>query len=676
LEKPAKKFTDLSFLEGGGKMRETIRAHDWKASDFGDPSLWPDSLCSHLGMVLNSKLPALLFMGARHICFFNDASAKLFSVNGPDETLLGREGKEVLPELWALIGQHVSAIVAGAEGLLVDDQPLTFFSNGKLKEGRWNFSCSPVIDELNHRNGVLVFCIESGNKEKDENTLPFSNETARLAIEAGQLGVVQVDLRTEEIVISERVAEIFGLRSPTDRASLLAQIHSEDLIHREEAYRKALLTGRLEYEARVLRSDKSVRWISVTGSILFENDNIPARMICVVQDITEQKMFSQELSSLVKDRTQKLEEAHNFLLSSNSYFQSIINIFTTALQVLEPVIENGKVVDFIYKLTNQAYASYAQRKPEELVGRRVSEFFPGYFDTDSFRNISEVAMSGIPKIWENHYSADGFDIYNEMGAVNMEGNIVVHLTDFTKLKLLQIELVRNIAELKRSNENLGQFAHAASHDLKEPIRKIQVFAGQLNDQLSLTLTPAQKRAFERIQSSSLRMGQLVDDLLMYSHVSETPQEMEEVRLTEILEQVLEDLELHIQEKRAIIEATLLPTVLGYKRQLQQLLQNLVSNAIKYSKEAIPPIVNISASIIKEQGQKYNVITIKDNGIGFDDIYSDQIFQMFTRLHNRNEFSGTGVGLSIVKKVVENHKGRVSAKGVPGDGSIFKIFLPA
>jgi PAS domain S-box-containing protein len=230
-------------------------------------------------------------------------------------------------------------------------------------------------------------------------------------------------------------------------------------------------------------------------------------------------------------------------------------------------------------------------------------------------------------------------------------------------------------ELQRSNQNLEEFAHAASHDLKEPVRKITYFTQQLKDQLGDRLKESESRSFTRIVNATERMGHLIDDLLLYSHVSHRPQETETVDLNEKLQRVLEDLELDIQEKNAVIHVGKLPVVNGYRRQLQQLLQNLISNALKYSKADEPPQIDIIANRSWEGEQQYTVISVKDNGIGFEPEYSDKIFQMFSRLHGKHEYSGTGVGLSIVKKVVENHEGFISVESEPGQGSTFNIYLP-
>ena len=230
-------------------------------------------------------------------------------------------------------------------------------------------------------------------------------------------------------------------------------------------------------------------------------------------------------------------------------------------------------------------------------------------------------------------------------------------------------------ELQRSNQNLEEFAHAASHDLKEPIRKIHFFTNKLKEQLSNHTSDTEMRSFNRIENAAQRMGSLIDDLLLYSHVSQRPHETEAIDLNEKLQRVLEDLELDIEEKAANINVGKLPVVKGYRRQLQQLFQNLLSNSLKYSKAGVPPEIEIASEEIERAGKQYHLISIKDNGIGFAQEYEDKIFQMFARLHGKAEYSGTGVGLSIVKKVVENHNGFIEAEGVVGEGSVFRIYLP-
>jgi PAS domain S-box-containing protein len=242
------------------------------------------------------------------------------------------------------------------------------------------------------------------------------------------------------------------------------------------------------------------------------------------------------------------------------------------------------------------------------------------------------------------------------------------------------ELAAAVTELQRSNSHLEEFAHAASHDLKEPIRKIHFFMNMLKTKLDGNLDPESGNIFERVEQATHRMSNLIEDLLLYSHVSQKPLEKECIDLNDLTKHVLEDLEVSIEEKKAIIEVGKLPTVRGYKRQLQQLMQNLLTNALKYiHKDRIPEISIhhqiVAGSLHNLPGNQYHLISVKDNGIGFEQEHADRIFTMFQRLHGRAEYEGTGIGLSIVRKVAENHEGRITAKSQPGKGSVFLIYLP-
>ncbi|TCJ12161.1 PAS domain-containing protein [Flaviaesturariibacter flavus] len=231
-------------------------------------------------------------------------------------------------------------------------------------------------------------------------------------------------------------------------------------------------------------------------------------------------------------------------------------------------------------------------------------------------------------------------------------------------------------ELKRSNANLEEFAYAASHDLQEPVRKIRYFTSHLKKQLENKLYDGKAHSFERIETATQRMGSLIDDLMQYAHVSQLPHEMAPVDLNLVVQQVLEDLELHIQQKGAVVQVHPLPVVKGYRCQLQQLFQNLVGNALKYSKPQVPPHISVSAVQQECDGRHFQAISVRDNGIGFPQEYEAKIFQMFARLHGKAEFSGSGVGLAIVKKMVENHHGIIQVRSVPGAGSTFTVWLPA
>ncbi|HEV7333069.1 MAG TPA: PAS domain-containing protein [Flavisolibacter sp.] len=249
-----------------------------------------------------------------------------------------------------------------------------------------------------------------------------------------------------------------------------------------------------------------------------------------------------------------------------------------------------------------------------------------------------------------------------------------------------IELENLNQELKRTNANLEEFAYAASHDMKEPIRKIHLFADRLKQELAEKLTPEQQHLFSRVENAAKRMGLLIEDLLTYSHVSKGVSHREIVDLNTKVQNVLEDLEVEIDEKKAEITIGALPTIYGHKRQLQQLFQNLIGNALKYSKPDVLPQITITAKLVYGSDtslhmtadaarQQYHLLEVKDNGIGFEQVDAERIFNVFTRLHGNAEYKGTGVGLSIAKKVMENHQGFIWAESQPGVGTSFKMLFP-
>jgi light-regulated signal transduction histidine kinase (bacteriophytochrome) len=247
------------------------------------------------------------------------------------------------------------------------------------------------------------------------------------------------------------------------------------------------------------------------------------------------------------------------------------------------------------------------------------------------------------------------------------------------------ELQVAVEELKRSNQNLESFAYAASHDLKEPVRKIHTFSTRLKDSLSERLTDSEKHYFERMELASKRMGSLIDDLLLYSEVSQAGGLQESVGLNFIVDCVLSDLDLDIEQKGATVRVDKLFVVKGHPRQLQQAFHNLIGNALKYGKPGVPPFIHISCRKLNPDevipvttarpNDKYYLIEIRDNGIGFDPDDADRIFNVFTRLHGNAEFKGTGIGLSIVRRVIESHNGHIWAESQPGEGAAFKMLLP-
>ena len=232
-------------------------------------------------------------------------------------------------------------------------------------------------------------------------------------------------------------------------------------------------------------------------------------------------------------------------------------------------------------------------------------------------------------------------------------------------------LLEKNKELERMNNELQSFSYIASHDLQEPLRKIQTFSDRILEREHELLSVEGKDYFRRMQNAAKRMQELINDLLTYSRTSTDEKLFKPTDLNEIINRVKADLKEEINHKNAVIEVSGLTTLSVIPYQMGQLFQNLISNSLKFSFPDKAPHISITGST---EGQMFRIL-VKDNGIGFEDIYKDRIFEVFQRLHGKMEYNGTGIGLAIVKKIVENHKGSIIASGKLGEGSTFEILIP-
>jgi len=275
-----------------------------------------------------------------------------------------------------------------------------------------------------------------------------------------------------------------------------------------------------------------------------------------------------------------------------------------------------------------------------------------------------TASGELKWVWEQ-----GLGIYSPTGELDsLEGFLI----DITQQKDSEKRLEFFAAELKRSNKDLEDFAHLASHDLQEPLRKIVTFGDRLKEQLS-GLNENAKNYLDRMQRAAERMKNYIDDLLEYSKVTTAPKPYKLTDLGKLTEQVLEDLDFQIKNNNANIQVGTLPTLELDPIQISKVLQNLISNAIKYHRQDVDPIVSLTSSYDEEE-KAWN-IEVSDNGIGIEEKYFQRIFKPFERLHGRSTYEGTGIGLAICHKVVHRHKGNISVRSTLQKGTTFIITLP-
>lgn len=339
-----------------------------------------------------------------------------------------------------------------------------------------------------------------------------------------------------------------------------------------------------------------------------------------------------------------------------------------------------------------SYESYLEKlhpQDRDFVNNTIQKAF----DERQFPSFTHRILlnNGIEKILQ----ARGEILTDETGAVV---KMIGTAQDITEAQIAQQQLVERTHALETSNAELQRFAYVASHDLQEPLRKIMTFTSLIEKEMNGAITEKGTVYMQKIMQSSGRMQQLIDDILTFSSLRTTKDAFGPTDLNVVFSQVLSDIEVSIESTGAIITATPMPVIEAIPTQIGQLFQNLISNALKFRREGVPPVVSLSSDIVGIEdvpnynlldentmalrGQTYNWsreqfarIVIQDNGIGFEESYAEKIFEIFQRLHSSKTFEGTGIGLAICKKIVDNHHGVISATSKRNEGASFVIFLP-
>jgi PAS domain S-box-containing protein len=333
---------------------------------------------------------------------------------------------------------------------------------------------------------------------------------------------------------------------------------------------------------------------------------------------------------------------------------------------------------------------------QEAIGKRAVDLITTADTKDDFNDIFQeilVQKTSISTIIENVHADHKTMIceWHSTPLINEFGDIIAItslVSDITDRKTAEQALAEFNARLTQSNRELQDFAFVASHDLQEPLRKIQAFGDRLKARYADALADEGRDYLERMQGAAKRMQTLINDLLAFSRITTKAQPFVKVDLTQIMSEVISDLEVGIQQVKAQVEVQDLPSIDADPLQMRQLFQNLLSNALKFHRADVLPLIQIRGKVLKPSEIPSTLqapdrpfigsvclIEVTDNGIGFDEKYLDRIFTVFQRLHGRGEYEGTGVGLAICRKIAERHGGAISANSQPGAGTTFMVALP-
>lgn len=367
--------------------------------------------------------------------------------------------------------------------------------------------------------------------------------------------------------------------------------------------------------------------------------------------------------------TTEIKQAQELLRLANIYNRNLIEAFVDPLVTIDP---KGRITD-----VNAATEEYTGYPREKLIGTTFPDYFTepekaqaAYqqaFEEGSVRDHELELMHRDGHLTSVLYNASVYR--DEAGKVI---GVIAAARDITKRKKAEDALGQKANELARSNDELGQFAYVASHDLQEPLRKIQAFGDRLEAKCGEALTDEGRDYLGRMRNAAERMQMLINTLLAFSRVASRAEPFVSVNLAEVTEGVVADLAVCIERTGGRVEVGDMPIIDADPTQMRQLLQNLIDNGLKFHKEEEAPVVKVYARLLDEVCQ----IIVEDNGIGFDEKHLDRIFTIFQRLHGRSEYEGTGIGLAICHKIVERHGGSITAKSKPGEGATFTATLPA
>lgn len=497
---------------------------------------------------------------------------------------------------------------------------------------------------------------------------------------------------------SQRWEEYTGIE-PSGTDSWEAIVHPDDLENINKTWMHCLSTGDIyQHDVRLKSKKGEYRWFTVNAKPVLGNDNKIIKWVGAFNDTHDHKEFAQELKKQVEERTNELQNVNEILLHKNELL-TISENFNRTLTEVSPTmvyihdIEKNRPV--FLNSTYLKFIGYSWDEVEEL----GDKFFNLVIHPDDIHSMSEITAkiraSKPGDVFESNSQRKNTEgvwipFLNRLTAFkrnskNEVTQIIGVAIDISELKHAKDVLQQKNKDLENMNKELQSFAYVSSHDLQEPLRKIQTFASRILEKEYQNLSEKGKNYFNRMESAAARMQQLIQDLLAFSRVNSTERVFENYDLKQIVEDVKVELKEELQQKNAVVKANNLCQVQIIPFQFRQLMHNLIGNSLKFSKPKIAPHIYISSE--KGKGinfnnpklvpeQNYCHITIKDNGIGFEKEYSDRVFEIFQRLHGKDAYSGTGIGLAIVKKIVENHNGFISAHGEVGKGATFDIYIPS
>lgn len=530
--------------------------------------------------------------------------------------------------------------------LLIANSVIGTLSFGTTERDQWNAS---EIDFMQSVSGLMSVAL---HRKRLEEELIKGREQLEHAQSIGNIGNWRLDLIKNELQWSNENYRIFGLEkgTPQNYESFLSRVHPEDREYVDRKWTEGLVSRDYDIEHRIV-VDGKIKWVRQKAFIEFDENGKVLAGVGITQDITKRKIAENDLAKAKIKLDLALENGKIGLIEWNRKINEVVLDERAAnmlgLEHSTSKITFNRLEDLIHdedlqRLKSTIKKMFVSKLPLETV----------------FRNRSDPS---------DYISMRADIVYDNKGKPS--GMLGVCL-DMTAIKEdTEQALIKLNEELSRSNDDLQQFAYVASHDLQEPLRTIASFSQLLQLQYSDKLDEKANEYINFAVDGSKRMYELLNGLLAYSRVQTKAAALSEINMEVVVQKVKRNLKLLVDESGAEIISGKLPFVYADENQMLQLVQNLVDNAIKFCKRK--PVIHISC---KTHGGKH-VFNVQDNGIGIEQQYFDRIFRIFQRLHLKDEYKGTGIGLAISKKIVERHGGEIWVESTPGHGSSFCFILP-
>ncbi|MDG5759010.1 PAS domain S-box protein [Natronococcus sp. A-GB1] len=569
------------------------------------------------------------------------------------------EGKH-FREVW---DESVAATVGPAyqRALEGEEQRIELEQDGRA----WLVHVVPVTDDGGNVVAGLTMAQDVTEQKERERFLQDAKAQLEAATEAGAVGTWEWRVQEDQFIAGAAFAKTFGVdpdeaREGVSLERFVSSIHPTDRDRVERSIEDALeRCGEYEEEYRVRNADGDLRWIVVRGHVECDEDGTPRTFPGAVADITERKRAERKLQTH-KRQLETLFEVLPVAVIVADADGRLIEANETARELWGGDVFDAEAIGDYDRYDGWWVDTDDPIEPEEWTMTRVLE---GEEVTEP--DVHEIeTVEGDRRIVMTH----GMPVRDDHGEVRRG---VITQTDVTERREYQRRLEETIEKLETSNQRLERFAYAASHDLQEPLRMVSSYLRLLEDRYGDRLDGDAEEFLAFAVDGADRMREMIDGLLAYSRIDTAGEPLESVELEDVFDDVLGRLGGRIEESNAEIGAEALPRVEGDPKQLRQLLRNLLSNALTYSRESEPRIT-VST---ERQGSMWR-ISVRDEGIGIHPDETERIFEVFHRLHTHDEYAGSGIGLALCRRIVERHSGEIWVDSEPGEGSTFSFTLPA